>query len=120
MNAEFGMPSKFSKKIVVALADEMFGAGGQLVRSSDTEAAFQAFESGHPQAALDAWQVVFFRQLSKRDIHYAYNPILTACCSYEKAADDLLANFSVTFGAGTSSGDLPDLDTLAGTPKYIF
>ena len=88
-----------SNSSVKALAEQLF-TGGLLVRSAETAAAFILFEKGSHHAAIDAWQASFFLQLKQRNIHYSYNPALTACCSYTKAADDLLANFSVTFGPG--------------------
>eukprot|EP01052_Picozoa_sp_SAG31_P018193 SAG31_NODE_1278_length_9041_cov_3.415231_1_plen_2946_part_10 len=88
-----------SDSSVKALSEQLFG-GGLLLRSVETAASFALFEKGSHRAAIDAWQTSFFLQLKPRNIHYSYNPALTACCSYSSAADDLLANFSVTFGPG--------------------
>ena len=53
-------------------------AGGLLVRSAGTAAAFALFEQQRYRQALDAWQASFFAQLVPRNIHYSYNPGLTA------------------------------------------
>ena len=106
-----------SDAAVQSLADQMFGGNqygpdptaeqGLLLRSASTAVSYAAYAKHDYRGALDTWQTSFFKQLLPRNIHYSYNPSLTQCCSYTMAADDLLANFSVTFGSEDVESSVP-------------